>query len=115
MTGTSVYRRPGFQTPRSVQIPNSVTGNVLPSAVKDGEPVKPPNKTTPTISYLNAKTTVTKSPKRGESSSSSQGQFGPMKTSMKEEERWWSRSQSSSRSSRSQTPSDTTEQKVSLV
>ena len=111
-TGTSVYRRPGFQAPKSVLIPNSVTGNVLPSTVKDGESVKPPDKNTPTIGYLNATTTV-KSPRRtaGKHSSSSQSSY-VQQDNMKEQETWWTKSQSSSRS---QTPSDTLDQQqVSL-
>lgn len=107
MTGTSVYRRPGFQAPKSVQIPNSVTGNVLPQTLKDGESVKAPDKNTPTIGYLNAGTTV--GPKRsGKSPKNSQSTANP---SMTEQESWWRKSESS-RSSRSQTPSDILEQKV---
>ncbi len=114
--GTSVYRRPGFQAPKLVQIPNSVTGNVLPSSLKDGESVKPPDKNTPTIGYLNA--TTTKSPKRkettGTSPRSSQSTYSSQQDpAMKDQEGWWNkRSQSSSRS---QTPSDTSEQRVSLL
>lgn len=108
MTGASVYRRPGFQAPKTVQIPNSVTGNVLPQTLKDGESVKPPDKHTPTIGYLNATTTVT--PKRaGKNPKSSQSAGNP--SSMSEQESWWRKSESS-RSSRSQTPSDILEQKV---
>ena len=104
--GTAVYRRPGFQTPQTVQIPNSITGNVLPSSVKDGEPIKPPDKNTPTIGYLNATTTV-KSPRRtGGKKTPSQSSYTTQGSSAKEQEMWWSKSQSSSRS---QTPSDTSE------
>jgi hypothetical protein len=58
MTGSSQYRRAGFQTASSVAIPNSVTGNVYPSIVtKDGVVTKP-DKNTPTIGYLNTQSTT---------------------------------------------------------
>ena len=55
-TGSSVYRRAGFQAPTKVTIPNSVTGNVLPNKIS----MENPNKVeTPqgaaTISYLKSK------------------------------------------------------------
>ena len=111
MTGTAGYVRPGFQAPRSITIPNSVTGNVMPSAVKDGVPVKPPDKSTPTIGYLNA-TTIVKSPRRTGNKKSSLTSYDGSGKSVKEEENWWRKSQSSSRS---ETPSDTLESRVSFV
>ena len=52
-TGSSTYRRAGFQAPTKVTIPNSVTGNVLPSKVSMDNPAKlEAPSTTTTISYL---------------------------------------------------------------
>ena len=55
-TGSSTYRRAGFQAPTKVTIPNSVTGNVLPNKVSMDNPAKletPQSKAT--ISYLKSK------------------------------------------------------------
>ena len=52
-TGSSTYRRAGFQAPTKVTIPNSVTGNVPPSKVSMDNPAKlEVPSTTATISYL---------------------------------------------------------------
>ena len=51
--GSTVYRRAGFQAPKVMTIPNSVTGNVLPNKVNMENPttVIPPS-TTAIISFL---------------------------------------------------------------
>ena len=55
-TGSSTYRRAGFQAPTKVTIPNSVTGNVPPSKVSMDNPAKlEVPSTTATISYLKQK------------------------------------------------------------
>ena len=55
-TGSAEYRRAGFQAPKKMTIPNSVTGNVLPSKVSMehlGKMETPQSKST--ISYLKSK------------------------------------------------------------
>lgn len=110
MTSTSQYRRPGFQAPRTVTIPNSVTGNVYPTVVKDGVPSKGPDKNTPTISYLNAQTTKSR---KSSSDSTPNHQDSTVSSQVPKEsdESWWRKSHSSSQSI---TPSETPEPKVSV-
>lgn len=108
-TGSSQYRRPGFQAPRLVTIPNSVTGNVLPSRVAEGKSVKPPDKTTPVISYLNSKSE--KSPARKSSKDASPSHtYSSQLSQGQAEDNWWRKSHGSSMST---TPTGTPEPRVS--
>ena len=110
---TSQYRRPGFQAPRTVTIPNSVTGNVYPSVVKDGETTKKPDKNTPTIGYLNSQATPSKSSRKSSTDaspshvSSTANNLVPKEG---QEDNWWRKSRSSSQSTG--TPAETPEPKV---
>lgn len=106
-TGKSSYVRPGtgLNTP-SITIPNSVTGNVLPSKLVAGTSVKAPDKSTPTIGYLNSQTTQSK--KTGHTSTESSHTFGSQVPS--KEESWWKHSRDST-----STAGDTPEPHVSII
>ena len=57
--GSASYRRPGFQAPKVMTIPNSVTGNVLPDRVRmDKLAMQEKPQSQATISYLDKKTVV---------------------------------------------------------
>ena len=55
-TGAATYRRPGFQAPKLLTLPNSVTGNVLPDKVNmDTHTIT--DKGSTVISYMGLETT----------------------------------------------------------
>ena len=105
-TGSSLYRRPGFQAPKSMAIPNSVTGNVLPSKVsmETITTTKHPDPNLPTISYLGAKTVVSPSRSSKDSKRPSTSSVDAIVPREGDQENWWKERQSVS-SSRSISPS----------